>query len=67
VFWLYENFASQAVRDGWSALDLFGVDVAEPGEGGLAADAASWRSWGASKIYLRGSGQGLVTLWEAHD
>ncbi len=74
--WLSESYASTAVRDGWSALDLFGVDLAKPGEGGLAdrlgdkrvlimaADAASWRSWGVAQIYYRDGGEGLVPLWE---
>jgi hypothetical protein len=76
--WLYENYASRAARDGWSALDLFGVDLSKPGGGGLAdrlgdkrvlimgAEAASWRSWGCSRIFLRGTGEGLVPLWEAN-
>ena len=76
--WLYESFASQAVRDGWSALDLFGVLPHEPGRGGLAdrlsdcrglvmaADAASWRSWGVAKTFRRGMGRGLTLLWEAN-
>jgi hypothetical protein len=78
ALWLYETYASRAARDGWSALDLFGVDLARPGKGGLAArlgdkrvlimgaEAASWRSWGCSRIFLRGAGQGLVPLWEAN-
>jgi hypothetical protein len=34
-WWIYENYASRAVRDGWSALDLFGVLPSRPGWGGL--------------------------------
>jgi hypothetical protein len=36
AMWLYEEFASQLVRDGWTAAGLFGVLPAYPGEGGLA-------------------------------
>ncbi|MFZ1742503.1 MAG: hypothetical protein WAT93_06590 [Pontixanthobacter sp.] len=32
---LYENYASRAVRNGWSAHDLFGVLPWHPGWGGL--------------------------------
>lgn len=70
--WLYENFASQAVRDGWSALVLFGVLPEKPGEGGLAdrlGDArnlkmsdgrASWTSWGVRQSFARGTGDDLA-------
>ncbi|WP_324740123.1 hypothetical protein U8326_10110 [Tsuneonella sp. CC-YZS046] len=33
--WIYENFASRAVRDGWSAHDLFGVLPSKPAWGGI--------------------------------
>jgi len=71
-YWLYENFASQAVRDGWSALDLFGVLPQKPGWGGLAdrlGDArnlkmaegrASWSSFGVRQSFGRGCGEDLA-------
>jgi hypothetical protein len=35
-WWLYENFASVAVRQGWGAQGLWGVRVGVPHGGGLA-------------------------------
>lgn len=77
--WLYENFASEAVRQHWSALDLFGVMPAGPGNGGLAdrmRDArnlklsdgrAAWSSFGVPSRFCRGGSldlPGIVLLWE---
>jgi len=74
-YWLYENFASQAVRDGWSANDLFGVLLQKPGWGGLAdrlgdnrglimdRDRARWRSFGVPETFGRGGGDGMMPLW----
>lgn len=70
--WLYENFASQAVRDHWSALDLFGYLPAMPGCGGLAdrlkdarnlklADGrACWSSFGVKQQFCRGGSLDLL-------
>ena len=79
ALWLYENFASQAVREGWSALDLFGYLPALPGCGGLAdrlRDArnlklaegrAYWSFLGVKERFCRGGAldlAGIVPLWE---
>jgi hypothetical protein len=72
-WWLYENFASQAVRSGFSALDLFGVLPHEPKIGGLAAlltgarnlklegQKALWRQWGIKSWTCVGAGDVLVS------
>jgi hypothetical protein len=71
-YWLYENIASQAARDGWSALDLFGVLPQKPGWGGLAdrlgdarnlkmaAERASWSGAGVRQSFARGAGEDLA-------
>ena len=79
--WLFENFAEQAVRSGWSALDLFGVLPKHNGVGGLAdriGDArnlkmsdglATWASVGTSHKLGRGWGdyaEGIVPIWEVN-
>lgn len=79
ALWLYENFASQAAREGWSALDLFGYQPALPGCGGLAdrlKDArnlklaegrACWSFLGVKERFCRGGAldlAGIVPLWE---
>lgn len=68
--WLYENYASQAVRGGWTDLDLFGV-LHKPGRGGLADrlegarnlklsdDRAVWSSRGVRETFARGYGDDL--------
>lgn len=71
--WLYETFASQLVREGWTAADLFGVLPTYPGEGGLADrmgnarnlklmdGVAHWRTvHGAHKQFPRGGGVDLA-------
>jgi hypothetical protein len=72
-WWLYENFASRAVRDGWSAADLFGVLVPRPGWGGLCdrlqgarnlkmvGPRAIWSRWGVPDSACIGSGDLLVS------
>ncbi|WP_209348701.1 hypothetical protein [Pontixanthobacter sp. CEM42] len=74
--WMYENFASQAVRQGWKALDLFGVVPDEVGVGGVAdrlagarnlkmhSDVAVWSNFGVSRYYERGRCEGFHLLWE---
>lgn len=69
---VYEGFASQAVRGGWSALDLFGVLPHEPKYGGLGArlagarnlkmsgPKATWSSWGVQDWTCAGAGEGLT-------
>lgn len=71
--WIYENFASRAVRDGWSAHDLFGVLPWHPGWGGLCdrikgarnlkmeGQRAAWSSWGVPDWACSGAGDQLVT------
>lgn len=71
--WVYENFAGQAVRDGWSALDLFGVLPFDVTLGGLVPrlagarnlkmdrDRAIWSNWGVRDWTCRGTGDGLMT------
>jgi len=70
--WLYQGFASRAVRDGWSALDLFGVLPARPGWGGLVdrlrssrdlkmtGERAVWTRLGVPDRLCRGAGDGLA-------
>lgn len=71
--WLYETFASQLVREGWTAADLFGVLPAYPGEGGLADrmgtarnlklldGVAHWKALdGVHKQFPRGGGVDLA-------
>jgi hypothetical protein len=77
--WLYENFASQAAREGWSGLDLFGYLPDLPGWGGLAdrlKDArnlkltegrACWSFLGVKDRFCRGGAldlEGILPLWE---
>lgn len=73
--WLYETWAAQLVRDGWSAHDIFGVLPWLPG-GGVLLDRlqgarnlkleggkAYW-SWPWSSVVMqtcRGAGDGLVS------
>jgi hypothetical protein len=70
--WIYENFASRAVRDGWSERDLFGVWPAKPGWGGLTCrlrgarnlkmdrDRAVWSLFGVRNQSARGDGDHLA-------
>lgn len=71
--WLYETFASQLVREGWTAADLFGVLPAYPGDGGLADrmgtarnlklldGVAHWKALhGVHKQFPRGGGVDLA-------
>lgn len=72
AFWIYNNFAPRAVRDGWSANDLFGVMPIRPGWGGLcdrlrgarnlkmAGQKAIWSRWGVPDWSCAGSGDALV-------
>jgi hypothetical protein len=71
--WIYENFASGAVRNGWSANDLFGVLPWHPGWGGLCdrlagarnlkmdQDRAAWSQFGVRDWTCRGAGDDLVS------
>lgn len=66
--WIYEHFASQLVREGWSTLDLFGVWPGRPGWGGLSdrlqtarnlkldgRGAAYWTNFGVRSRMVRGA------------
>jgi len=76
AFALYEGQASYAVRNGWTALDLFGVRPGMPRCGGLAdqlhgarnlkldGGRAFWTSLGVQFRTGIGCGQGCVLLWE---
>lgn len=76
ALWLYEQHSSYAVRNGWSALDLFGVRVGMPGCGGLADLLGNARDlklsggrayWSRTGVQFRmnvGCGDGCVLLWE---
>lgn len=76
AFWLYENHAGYAVRNGWSALDLFGVRVGMPRLGGLAdlldgarnlkldGGKAHWTHLGVHCRMNVGCGDGCTLLWE---
>ncbi len=71
--WIYENFASRAVRDGWSAHDLFGVLPWHLGWGGLCdrlagarnlkmeGERAAWSRFGVRDWTCRGAGDDLVS------
>jgi hypothetical protein len=71
--WIYENFASRAVREDWSAHDLFGVLPWHPGWGGLcdrlkgarnlkmAGPKAVWSNWGVPDWSCIGAGDQLIT------
>ena len=73
AFWIYEHFASRAVRDGWSAHDLFGVLPWHPVWGGLCdrlngarnlaigGNRASWSSWGVPDWTCIGAGDQLTS------
>ena len=78
--WLLDHFGQQAARDGWSALDLFGVLPGRDAWGGIAdrlrssrslvmtADLALWRRLitGSPESYARGASEvpQLVALWD---
>jgi len=57
AWWLYENFASQLVREGWSALDVFGVLPWREG-GGVLLD----RLQGARNLRLDDGGRAFWTV-----
>jgi hypothetical protein len=71
--WIYENFASRAARDGWSAHDLFGVLPWHPGWGGLCdrlqgardlemvGPKAKWSLFSAPGWTCAGAGDQLIT------
>ena len=56
-WWLYEGYASQLVREGWSAHDVFGVLPWREG-GGVLLD----RLQGARNLKLDGSGRAFWSL-----
>ena len=71
-WWLYETHCSALVRDGWSALDLFGVFPMQAGWGGLADQVqgartvafddtgrARWTRLGVKFWTVRGACEGL--------
>lgn len=74
--WLFDHFAAQAARDGWSTADLFGVLPGRDAWGGIAdrlrgsrslmmtADRACWRRVinDAPEQFNRGSCPGMLTL-----
>lgn len=72
-WWLYENFASRAIRDGWSAHDLFGVLPWRSGWGGLCdrlqgarnlkmeGRKAVWSRWGVPDWTCIGAGDQLIS------
>jgi len=72
-WWIYEQFASRAVRDGWSVHDLFGVLPWHLGWGGLCdrikgarnlkmeGPKAIWSSWGVRDWTCAGAGDSLIT------
>lgn len=74
--WIYEEYGSQAIRYGWSALDLFGVRVGYPCTGGLAdrlggarnllldRRLAVWSVFGDRRQLSAPCGDGLTLLWE---
>lgn len=76
AFWLYESHGAYAVRNGWSAHDLFGVRVGMPNLGGLAdlldgarnlkldGGKAHWTHLGVHCRMNIGCGDGCTLLWE---
>jgi hypothetical protein len=70
--WIYENFAARAVRDGWSAHDMFGILPWRLGWGGICdrlrgarnlkmdGDRAVWSNCGIHDQFVRGAGDDLV-------
>lgn len=76
AFWLYENHAAYAVRNGWNAPDLFGVRTGYPQCGGLAelldgarnlklsGGKAYWSHHGSPFNIGIGIGKGCTLLWE---
>jgi len=79
--WLLDHFGQSAARDGWSALDLFGVLQGRDAWGGIAdrlrasrslvmtADVARWRRIinGEAESFARGMGETvrMVPIWDA--
>lgn len=71
--WIYENYTGQAVRDGWSAHDLFGILPAHPTWGGLTArlrgardlkmsgPKAAWSNYGVKDWTCRGAGDDMIS------
>lgn len=74
--WLYEGFASAAVRDGWDAQALWGCWVGYAPAGGLAQQLrgsrqivfdgprAVYRQWGVACPVNIGIARGLRAVWE---
>ena len=74
AWWISENFGLQLAREGWSALDIFGVLPWRP-NGGVLLDRlqgarnlkldgegrAFWSSFGVTFQTSRGIGEGLVS------
>lgn len=57
-WWLYETHCSRLVREGWSAIDLFGVVPGRAGQGGLAN-----RLYGARNVLFDERGR---AFWSRH-
>ncbi|MXO94743.1 hypothetical protein GRI62_14165 [Erythrobacter arachoides] len=74
--WWMENYAVQAVRDGWGAGDVFGIRPGQPERGGLIDQLgdcrslmmgdgrARWRSFGIVSTYAAGAYPLLLPFWE---
>ena len=74
--YVYEGFASVAVRAGWDAADLFGCRPGVPHRGGLVdqlqgarslkldGPVAHWTSFGVRFRTCRGCGSGLRVVWD---
>lgn len=72
-WWFYENYSSRAVRDGWSALDQFGVLPHKPTTGGVAVmlqgarnlkmegRKAVWSRWGVPDTTCAGMDAHLLS------
>ena len=75
-WWLYENFASVAVSQGWGASGLFGVWSGNTDGGGLAQilegsrnlvlvdGTAHLTAWGITSKHNAAIGHGLPLVWE---
>lgn len=57
AWWIYERFGSQLVRQGWSALDIFGIVPGETHLGGIIA-----RLYGSRNLKL----ESIQAVWSCN-
>lgn len=78
VWWL-GAFGRQAALDGWTSIDIFGIDPETPGAGGLIdrlgksrslvmeSKRVRWRSFGVPMKFNAGAYRSLPLFWEIRD